>query len=233
MDSGIVGLMRALACIAALLATACPGSSLSGGGDDTPTVDAAMSSIDAPSESPDAAVTGCPLADTIPDAGMIVAFKAQRCNVSGTMGTQKWYRLSAQLPGSGDYVQLELWPSTGAFTGAVTTGTFTISGVDAVYDTCGVCGRALGDKAEQGQKEYFATAGTVNVTAVGAAGQPLSATLTNLSFVEVDATTKQPIASGCASTLAGIQISGTVMDLGGGGGGGGGGGATCPSTIGD
>ena len=219
--------MRAIACTSALLMTACPGSTPGGGGDDVITADAATT-VDAPSQT-DAPQAVCPLPPAISDAGTMVAFKSQRCNVPGTMGTQKWYRLSAQLPNSADYVQLELWPNTGAYTGAVTTGTFTIGGADAVYDTCGVCGRALGDKAQAAQKEYFATSGMVNVSAVGNAGEALTATLTNISFVEVNPTTKTPIASGCAAALARIQISGTVVDIGGGGGGGG----TCPTTIGD
>ena len=217
--------MRSLACIVMFLLTACPGPAPSG--DDQQTTDAR---VDTPADG--AAVT-CPLAASVADMGMVAAFKAQRCNVPGSGGTQKWYRLSAQLPTTGDYVQLELWPNLGAFTGPVTTGTFTITGKDAAYTTCGVCGRALGDKGQTSQKEYFATSGTVNVTAVGAAGQPLSATLTGLGFVEIDATTKDPIASGCASALAGVQISGTVVDVTGGGGGGGGGGGACPTTVGD
>jgi len=216
--------MKPLAsCIVLLLVTGCPGPASSG--DDQHTPDAAVDGaahLDAP-------VAGCPLAMTMTDAGMIAAFKAQRCNVPGSGGTQKWYRLSAQLTTTGDYVQLELWPNLGAFTGAVTTGTFTIGGNDAAYTTCGVCGRALGDKGQAAQKEYFATSGTVNVTAVGAAGQPIAATLTNIGFVEVNGTTHDPIASGCAAALAGIQISGTVVDVGGGGGGGG----SCPTTVGD
>jgi hypothetical protein len=165
---------------------------------------------------------------TIGDAGMVTAFKAQRCNVPGRRhAVAPAVSAAAQLDG---LHPAELWPNLGAYSGGVvTTGMYTIGGADAAYNTCGVCGRALGDKTQASQKEYFATGGMVNVTAVGAAGQPISATLTNLSFVQVDATTKAPVASGCMAMFGGAQISGTVMDVGGGGGGGG----ACPTTVGD
>ena len=177
----------------------------------------------------------CPLAASMGDAGSLAAFKSQRCNVPGSMGTKKWYRLSAQVPGApNDYVQLELWDGQGAFTGGtVRTGTFQITGAELAYGTCGVCLRAVGDKATAAAKTYFATAGTVEVTAVGAAGTTLSAKITNATFAEVN-TMNQKVPNGCATTLAGATVSGTVVDVGGGGGGGGtGGGPSCPSTVGD
>jgi hypothetical protein len=167
------------------------------------------------------------------------AFKAQRCNVPGTSGTKKWFRLSAQLPGSQDFVQLELWPETGAYTGAVTTGTFTIAGADLVYETCGVCGRGMGDKGDAAQREYFQQTGSVTVTSIGTAGQTLAATLTNVDLVVVDFA-HRPLAGGCTTNVANLTISGTIVDIGGGGtsgggggGGGGAGGGSCELGVGD
>ena len=40
----------------------------------------------------------CALPATNPDAGSLSATAAQRCNVSGSMGAQHWYRLAATLP---------------------------------------------------------------------------------------------------------------------------------------
>jgi hypothetical protein len=176
----------------------------------------------------------CPLPASTADTGALTATKSQMCNVPGTQGAQHWYRLAATLPsGAMDYVQVDLWDNKGAFAGgAVKPGTYQITGNDAAYATCGICVRGLGDKASAGQKEYFATGGTVTVTAVGGAGQPLSATLSNITLGEVNSTTRAPVASGCTASLASTQVSGTLVLVSGGGGGGGGGGA-CPATVGD
>jgi hypothetical protein len=175
----------------------------------------------------------CSLPDNTADTGDLTALKAQQCNVSGTQGARKWYRLSATLPGSMDVVQIELWDGLGAFTGgAVAVGTYNISGAELAPATCGVCVRGLGDKGQATQKEYFATGGSVQVTAVGGNGTPISATLTNATFAEVDPTAKTPVSGGCTATVSRAKVSGTVVTVGGGGGGGGGGGA-CPATIGD
>jgi hypothetical protein len=182
----------------------------------------------------------CPIPLSIPDAGTLTAAKAELCDVAGTMGAAHWYRLSATLPGSTtSFVQLELWDGRGAFLGgAVRTGTFTITGPDADPASCGVCVRGIGDKGGVDATEYFAIAGTVNVTAAGTDGQPLSAELSNLSFAELDPATQKTVASGCEAAVAGARIDGTVMKIGGGGGtsgggGGGMGGGQCASGVGD
>jgi hypothetical protein len=185
---------------------------------------------------PDAGVTQrmCPMPMSTADTGALPALKAQLCNYPGSMGQQHWYRLSATLPGStASYVQIELYDKIGAFAGTtVHTGTFP---VDTDPAKCGVCVRGMGDKAAADAREYFATGGTVNVTAVGAGGTPITATVSNISFVELDAN-RHPVAGGCTAALAGAQISGTIVQVGGtggGGGGGGGGGSMCAQTVGD
>jgi hypothetical protein len=163
----------------------------------------------------DAPAGFCSLPATTPATGTLTATKAQRCTVPGSMGQKHWYRLAGVLPsGPADYVQLDLWDQTGGFgAGPVTTGTYTIMGPDAAYGTCGVCGRAMGDKGANTQKEYFATSGTVNVTAVGTGGAPFTATLTNLGLVEVDPTTRTPVTGGCTANIASTTVSGTEMDV--------------------
>ncbi|MDB4963916.1 MAG: hypothetical protein JWP01_3915 [Myxococcales bacterium] len=175
----------------------------------------------------------CPETDALPDAGTLPALKAQRCNVSGSMGMRQWYRLSATLPDS-TIVQLELYDAAGAFAGGkVRTGSFPI---ETSFGSCGVCLRAIADKGMATQTEYFGTGGTVNITAVGAGGAPFSATITGATFAEVDAQ-HAPVSNGCTGSLAGVTIDGVVVDMGGGGtgggGGGGGGGNGCPATVGD
>jgi hypothetical protein len=171
------------------------------------------------------------------DVGVLAATKAEMCNVSGSMGKSHWYKLSTMLPDpSMDYVQVELWDGAGAFKGGtVHTGTFP---VDTTYGSCGVCVRGMGAKGATDQKEYFATGGTVNITAVGGDGAPFAATLSDITFDEID-TSHKMVADGCTASVAAAQISGTVVKLGGtgtggsGGGGGGGGAGACPTTVGD
>jgi len=183
----------------------------------------------------------CALPASSPDTGNLTAEAAQRCNVNGSMGAAHWYRLAAALPaGAMDFIQIELWDNTGPFVGTtVHTGTFTISGADADYATCGVCVRGIGHKGATDVQEYFATSGTVTVSAVGAAPSAFTATVSNIGFVQIDQTMHKPVASGCSASLAASEISGTVVNVGGTGGGGGGGGGggsgsgQCPQGVGD
>ncbi len=171
----------------------------------------------------------CSLPEMTADAGDLAALKAQQCNVPGTQGARKWYRVSASLPGSMDHVQIELWDGRGVFTGgAVAVGTYPITGAELDPATCGVCVRGLGDKGAATQKEYFATSGQVQVTAIGGNGAPISVTLTNATFAEIDAT-KAVVAGGCSATVSRAKLDGTLVAVAGGGGGGGG----CPATVGD
>ncbi len=129
-----------------------------------------------------------------------------------------------------DVVQLELYDAAGAFTGGVVrVGSFPVDTGDA---PCGVCLRALGNKGEATETEYVATAGVVNITAVGIDGQPISATITGATFAELGVEAKAPNVP-CTATLAAIKIEGTVMEVGGSGGGAGGGAGQCVTTIGD
>jgi hypothetical protein len=170
----------------------------------------------------------CSLPETTADAGDLAALKAQQCNVPGSQGTLKWYRVAATLPGSMDYVQVELWDGRGAFSGgAVAAGTYPITGAELDPATCGICVRGLGDKGAGTQKEYFATSGQVQVTAVGGTGAPVSVTLTNVTFAEVDAA-KAAVLGGCSAAVARAKLDGTIVAVTGGGGGGG-----CPDAIGD
>ena len=175
----------------------------------------------------------CPLPAT-GNTGTLTALKAQMCNVSGSQGLKKWYRMNASLTGTGDIVQIELWDGRGIFAGGtVHTGTFQLTGPELAYTTCGVCVRAIGGKATADEKSYFATGGTVTVTAIGAAGTSFAATITSATLGEVTAQ-NAVVPSGCSSAASQLAISGITIDsTGGGGGGGGGGGTMCPATIGD
>jgi hypothetical protein len=193
-----------------------------GGGSDDDGTDAGVdAAVDAPKQ------PTCALPEATADTGNLAATKAQQCNVPGTMGAKKWYRLAATLPGAPmDFVQVELWDARGVFgTGAVAAGTYQITGAELNPATCGVCVRGLGDKGSGTQKEYFATAGTVQVTSIGGAGTAASVTLTNITFQEVDAA-KLPVTGGCSAAVTRAKVDGTIVIVGGGSGG-------CPGTVGD
>jgi hypothetical protein len=213
--------MRKVLIVVGLALAACGGGG-GGTGDDT---DAAISAA-------------CSLPTTEGDAGSLAALAAQRCNVPGSQGSGHWWRLLGTLPSGGmDIVQLELWPNLGAFAGdVVKTGTFTITGDDANFTKCGVCVRAVGHHGAADQTLYFATAGTVEVTSFGDAPTPLTATITNATFVQVDAA-GATVPAGCASAVDHVAVSGAVVNMGGtgggGGGGGGGGAGGCKRTVGD
>jgi hypothetical protein len=167
----------------------------------------------------------CPMAAMTEDAGTLPALEAQRCNVMGSMGQVKYYRLAATLA-DGAIVQLELYDGAGPFAGGtVRIGTFPI---ETTYGNCGVCLRAIGDKGTPTETEYFGTGGEVNITEIGTDGAPISATITNASLAEVDAS-HTTVDDGCTAAIASVRLEGIVMDVGGTGGGG----SLCPTTVGD
>lgn len=99
-----------------------------------------------------------------------------------------------------DVLQLRLTPNVGAFAGGgIKTGTFTIGGVDAGFNGCGLCVTVIADivTGVGPTKFYHATSGTVTLTS---AARPYAGTVSNLSFGEVtiDGT---PVA-GCKTQIA-------------------------------
>lgn len=172
--------------------------------------------------------------DETADAGALTSLFAQRCNVPNSMGARKWYRAAATLPGTTSIVQVELYDNAGPFAGgAVRTGTFP---VDPDPVTCGVCVRALGDKGGADEMEYFATAGTVTLSALGPDGTAFSLDVANVALAQIDGD-HTLVPGGCTATIVGAQLDGTLVDHGGTGGGGGGGGGpgmgSCATTVGD
>ena len=172
-------------------------------------------------------------------AGDLTAPTAQRCNVPGSMGASHWYRMFATAPTDNLVFQVELWDGRGAFgTDKVHTGTFVLAGKDLDPATCGVCVRALQNYGAADAQEYFATGGTVDVTAVAPdMDAPFTVAVTGAAFDQIDTATKTVVTDGCTTTLDSISLTGTIVIKGGGGGGtgGGGGGGTsnCKATVGD
>jgi hypothetical protein len=172
----------------------------------------------------------CSLPDETTDAGAVAPLFVQRCDVPGSMGMRKWYRIAGTLPGTTHVVQVELYDNAGPFVGgAVRAGTFP---VDTDPVTCGVCVRAVGDKGGSTELEYFATGGTVTITEVGAPGSDLGVEISDLALEQIDAD-RVLVDDGCTATVSGAGLDGTLVHIGGMGGGGGGGGGACATTVGD
>jgi hypothetical protein len=179
----------------------------------------------APAPSPDAttaiADNACGVASDQGDMGMLAGSAGSQTQSSTTTQRVSW--VQSVTPGTAtqatpDFVEIELWDGYGAFTGtAAHTGTFTISGAETDYDTCGTCVLMFAnvDANNTPAKMLLATSGTVTVTSVGTAtGQTTQATVTNASFVEitlVQNTDYQTVTtSSCPSPIKNAQLRGTL-----------------------
>lgn len=167
-----------------------------------------------------AADNACGVASDHGDLGTLSAFAGAEAQGTTTSLTH-W--LEAPTPATAsqatpDLVVIELWDGYGPFAGGVArAGTFTISGAETDYDTCGVCVLIAANVTATGaSKLLFASAGTVTVTSVGStAGQTTQATLSNATFVEISldqATgTYSPVAgSNCPSPITRTELRGTI-----------------------
>ncbi len=101
---------------------------------------------------------------------------------------------------------IKLVPGNGAFIGGVAPGTYTISGVDADYNNCGLCVHIIADiVASQGpSKFYFADAGTVTLTSTT---PPIMGSAQGLHFAEVDINSGAPVAGGCQATMDSVEFA--------------------------
>ncbi len=109
-----------------------------------------------------------------------------------------------------DIFALELYAGSGALGDGVAPGTYTISGADANYGTCGVCPRIFVDVDAAGNDMgvYVATGGTVTVTSVT---PNFAGSVSNLVFVhsEIDPDTFEstPHADGCTASITSASFS--------------------------
>jgi hypothetical protein len=104
-----------------------------------------------------------------------------------------------------DVLQLRLTPNVGAFAGGgIKTGTFTIGGVDASFNGCGLCVTVIADiVAGVGPTKFYqATSGTVTLTS---ATRPYAGTVADLSFGEV--TIDGTPVPGCKTQIASASFT--------------------------
>ena len=128
-----------------------------------------------------------------------------KTGTAGNMGgVSATFTLDAGPPR--DTFFLKMVTGKGVFSGGIAPGTYTISGVDADYNNCGLCVHIIADiVAGSGpSKFYFANTGTVTLTSTT---PPISGSASNLTFREVDLSTGAPVQNGCASAMAAISFT--------------------------
>ena len=180
-----------------------------------PHADAASGHADAPM----AADNECGIAANQGDLGTMTGAAGARAQSDTT--TAQTYFVAAPTSLSAmqaipDIINVELWDGYGAFANTTAhTGTFTISGDETDYDTCGVCVLMAANLVnDTPARLLLATAGTVTVTSIAtAAGQTTEVEVANASFVEItyvqDQGYQTVTGSSCASPIMHGVVRGT------------------------
>ncbi|MEZ4366017.1 MAG: hypothetical protein R2939_06990 [Kofleriaceae bacterium] len=114
-----------------------------------------------------------------------------------------------------DGVQIELYAGFGALSGGIVPDTYTITGDELNYATCGVCVTIQADITQDAVGSvYMATGGSVTINSIS---PTFSATASNLTFehVTIDPQTFQstPVGDGCNSSITSVAIDATLEPL--------------------
>jgi hypothetical protein len=113
--------------------------------------------------------------------------------------------LALNLDVKTDILAVWLRPGRGAFPGALTEGTFPITGADADFASCGACVFIAADfdsKTGKASDFYMATGGTVKVNSVHG---HLDVSVTGLSFTHINLDNDQQL-DACTSTVQGVTM---------------------------
>lgn len=160
------------------------------GGDDS------SSTPDAPGSTPDAYDTArCLIKGDFGAIGSVTG--------TATMGVNT---LSATIDAGPprDTFFIKLVTGKGVFASGLAAGTYTISGVDAGYLTCGLCVHIIADIGSGGPgKFYFADSGSVTLAATG----PVMGSAQNLHLAEVDINSGAKVPGGCEATIDSISFA--------------------------
>ncbi len=109
-----------------------------------------------------------------------------------------------------DALNIDLYPGYGVFSaGAITAGTFPLTGAELSIVECGACVYVTGDVGEAGPKGmWMATGGTLTLTSV--AGQ-LTGTLANGTFQHVDlGDGATPLGDSCDTSITQAAFNGAI-----------------------
>jgi hypothetical protein len=165
--------------------------------------DAAMQQQQPDAATPVVMDNACGVAQTQGDLGMLTGFAGTQLQEGSTTNRIRWVGSETAATASQatpDIVMVELWDTYGAFNGAAArTGTFTLTGADLDYDTCGICVLMLANVA--------------NNTPSTTAGQMTQAKVTNASFVEIAVVNNDTVSvagSNCASPISNVELRGTL-----------------------
>jgi hypothetical protein len=150
---------------------------------------------DAPANQPDANQAQCLVKSSYGAVGSVTGVQTAG---DGTVSAT----LEAGPPRDAFFIKLV--NGKGVFASGLQTGTFTISGVDADYNNCGLCVHIIADiVAGSGpSKFYFANSGTVTLTST----TKVAGSAMNLHFNEVNLTTGAVI-PGCETTMTSISFA--------------------------
>jgi hypothetical protein len=183
--------------LGAMLLAAC-----SDGGIETTTVDGGAG--------PDSGGS-CAVIPSYGDVGTIPETISAAIRLDDGTGQAKSITYIAALNDDQDQVVIQLYRGFSVFTaGAIEPGTYKIEGDELNYASCGVCVRMFADRLNGGGhplQDMMATAGTLVVTEVGAAGSGVfRAELKNAAFehVSIDGMSFEstPIGDGCDTQIS-------------------------------
>lgn len=169
-----------LVLFSSLIAACGGGSSSPGDDDDTPPTDSSNPQSDGPVGGACTAESSYSAASATAEPG-VYACETAGCAVSDADVVFVDGTLNADA--TPDLISIELWKGSGAFTTAITTGTFQITGEEANYATCGACALIYTDRSDTGIVDtYMATAGTITITTLT---PMISGTIENATFTHV------------------------------------------------
>ena len=156
--------------------------------------------LDAPGATPDAYDTvSCLIKGDYGALGSLTGTRAMTATATTATMT-----LDAGPPRDTFFVKLE--PNRGVFAGGVAPGTYTISGVDAGFSTCGLCVHIVADivSGQGPTKFYFADTGSVTLTSTTT---PVSGSAQNIHLREVDINSGQFVTNGCTATIDSVTFT--------------------------
>jgi hypothetical protein len=196
-----------------------------GGGDDD---DPVTPVIDAPIGGPDAPAANCTATASFGDKGALTgqAFFASESGDppdDGAKDDVNEFVAPLETGEPFDGIDVLLYAGYGVFkpsaanpNGVIQPGTYTISGEELTFDTCGVCVFLVTDITQAGYADdYMAMSGTVEVTgAATAVGQTVSGRLTNITFRHVtvgDGGVTTDVNDGCSSQLENATYTASAM----------------------
>ncbi len=159
------------------------------------------------------------------------------CNAAASYGTITPTMEAAQTAGSGttgsnahnevwvgnlntdvDGLQLELYAGFGGFNGVdIKTGTFSLTGSDAQYSSCGICLRLFTNITGSGSQamsadQYFATGGSVTLTSISGSNFAGSLSNVTLQHVTIDPTTfTSTVVGDCTSTISSGNLAAALQ----------------------